>query len=202
MHATRRAILETLRSQDHATVNDLAECVGVKAITIRHHLNGLLADGLVKVEEHRQNVGRPVHIFSLSQKGRALFPRRYAVLLENLLNQAKDSISAPVGDIIQSLAAGISEELHDEFAALSPRQRMRRLIEVLAEQGFRMEWQKTEDGYQLVEHHCPYFAFGQRYPEICQIDEAVIRTAMDTEITKSTCLLAGDTVCTYILQNA
>jgi len=48
------------------TVNDLADLVGIKAITVRHHLNGLQADGLIAISEHRQSVGRPLHYYSLS----------------------------------------------------------------------------------------------------------------------------------------
>src|SRR5687768_13836849 len=73
MHTTRRAILATLKTLDQASVTDLADAVGVKAITIRHHLIAMLADGLIDQEEQRQALGRPLHVYCLSDKGRAMF---------------------------------------------------------------------------------------------------------------------------------
>src|SRR5262245_29934910 len=63
IHTTRRAVLDALRASGQASINELAEGIGVKAITIRHHLNGLQAEGLVEVEEKRQSVGRPLHVY-------------------------------------------------------------------------------------------------------------------------------------------
>jgi DeoR family transcriptional regulator, suf operon transcriptional repressor len=203
MHATRQAILDTLNKRSTAAVNDLAETVGVKAITVRHHLNALLADGLVVMEEQRQGVGRPLHVFALSQAGRALYPHRYTLWISSLLDQLKDTLAPSMVDhLIEALAKTVADDARAEFADLPPRQRMRRLIDMLAQQGFMAQWQRTDEGKQLVELRCPYFAMEQRHPEICQIDEALIRSAMETEITKGSCLFAGDSVCTYILQNA
>ncbi len=66
MHPTRQAIVRALKSFRQATVKDLADTVGVKAITVRHHLNGLQAEGLVDVREQRQSIGRPLHYYSLA----------------------------------------------------------------------------------------------------------------------------------------
>jgi predicted ArsR family transcriptional regulator len=117
MHTTRRQILQTLKGIDRATVYDLADAVGVKAITIRHHMTALLADGLIEMEEKRQSLGRPLHMFSLSLKGQALF-------------------------------------------------------------------------------RCPYDALSG----FCQIDEAVIRAALDAGAQKIACLLSGDGTCAHLLR--
>src|SRR5690242_5770333 len=137
MHATRQAILDTLNTHPNATVNDLADVVGVKSITVRHHLNALLADGLVIMEEQRQAVGRPLHVFALSQAGRALYPHRYTLWISNLLEQLTETLApSAVEHLIDALIKNVAEDAHAEFADLQPRQRMRRLIELLTQQGF------------------------------------------------------------------
>jgi predicted ArsR family transcriptional regulator len=115
MHPTRQAIVRALKLRGHTTVNDLADLVGIKAITVRHHLNGLQADGLIEIREHRQSVGRPLHYYSLA---------------------------------------------------------------------------------------CPYFSWGKRHPENCQIDAALITPPNDAELPGGSCLLAGDSACTYNFQSA
>src|SRR5690606_974123 len=52
--STRWLVVRALRARGNATVNDLAEAVGVKPVTVRHHLTSLHAEGLVEVQEERQ----------------------------------------------------------------------------------------------------------------------------------------------------
>lgn len=203
MQTTRQAVLQALQLMGRASVNDLAESVGVKAVTVRHHLNGLLADGLVQVEEQRQPVGRPLHYYSLSAQGRAGLPQQYNLLIGKLLDQMKVSLSpSMVNKLMDSLADAIAQDIREEVADLEPHQRMRHLIEILEREGFVAHWQQTDEGIRLVEIQCPYYNVGQRHPEICQIDETLIRTALDAEVKRNSCLLTGDNVCTYILDNA
>ena len=90
MRGTRQAVLETLKEHGRASVSDLAAAVGVKTVTVRHHLHTLQADGLVGVEEERQGVGRPRHIYSLTEAGQSLFPQKYHVLAERMLDAEMD----------------------------------------------------------------------------------------------------------------
>lgn len=205
-HSTRRATLEALRAVGQATVGQLAEIVGVKDITIRHHLTGLQAEGLVEVEERRQAVGRPLHVYRLTEQAESLFPQKYHVLVERLLDQVKSNLPPETVEmLINSLAQSLAEDVRREFERVPAAKRMSRLIEFLAREGFLAQWQRTTDGLQLVEYHCPYYFVGQRHPEICQIDEAMIRVALNSEVAKEACLLSGDPACKFVLipdQNA
>lgn len=56
----RQQVLEALRgSKKPKTVNELARTIGVHGNTVRFHLESLLADGLIEIEE-RDPVNRPV----------------------------------------------------------------------------------------------------------------------------------------------
>lgn len=203
MHSTRRAILQALHTEGQAAIKDLADRVGVKAITIRHHMTALLADGLVAMEAQRQSVGRPLHVYSLSEKGQALFPPRYSQIISRLIGQFKESLSPASTDaLVESLTDDLSEYNRTEIAHLPLRQRVRHLIKLLTRDGFAAQWQQTDEGLRLVEHNCPFYTLGLEHPEICQIDEKLIRTALNVEVQKTNCLLAGDNACTYLLRNA
>ena len=70
MSETRENILKTLFRKPNATVNELADEVGINAISVRHHLISLQADGLVESEERRHGVGRPRLLYRLTDRGR------------------------------------------------------------------------------------------------------------------------------------
>jgi len=200
VHNTRRAVLEALRTAGSATVAQLSERVGVKAITIRHHLNALLAEGLVDSEEQRQTVGRPLYLYRLTPSAENLFPQKYHQLVERLLDQVKLSLPPEtVDNLIKSLAKSLAAELQVDFDSLPEPDRLNRLIDLLAREGFMAQWRRTPHGVELVESHCPYYAVGQRHPEICQIDEELIRLALKAQVTKEACLLTGDPACKYVL---
>jgi DeoR family suf operon transcriptional repressor len=199
-HTTRQAIIDTLKVTQHATVNELAEAVGVKPVTVRHHLNVLQAEGLAAARERRQPVGRPIHVFFLTEKADGMFSQKYRVLVERLLDQLKDRLpEAAFEALIADLAGAIADEFRSELASLPQKARMNRLVEILEGEGFIAEWGITEDGIELVEHHCPYYHIGQRHPELCQIDHALIHVAMGGRVEKASCMLEGDRACTFLL---
>ena len=59
MKSTREKVLNTLASNPRSTIIDIANSVGINAISVRHHLTSLQADNLVSAEEERHGVGRP-----------------------------------------------------------------------------------------------------------------------------------------------
>ena len=200
IHTTRRSVLDALRASGQASINELADTIGVKAITIRHHLNALQAEGLVEVEEKRQSVGRPLHVYRLTAQADSLFPQKYHELAERLLDQVKQTFPPEtVETLINSLATSLAEDVRREFESLPTEERQRRLIDRLAQEGFLARWRHGTDGLELVEYHCPYFRVGQRHPEICQIDETLIRVAMNSDVSKEACLLSGDPACTFVI---
>ncbi len=201
-HSTRQAVIEALKAVGQATVNQLSQMVGVKTITIRHHLNGLLAEGLIEQQEKRQTVGRPIHIYSLTEQAESLFPHQYHRLVERLLDQVKEKLPPEtIQMLMNSLASSLVSELQRELEQVPVEARMSRLVALLSQEGFLAEWERSDNGLRLIEYHCPYYFIGQRYPEICQIDETMIRLAMGAEVAKETCLLDGDSTCEFVLRN-
>ncbi len=201
-HSTRWAVIKALRGYGQASVSELAGAVGVKSVTIRHHLNSLQAEGLIEVEEQRQAVGRPVHLYRLSEKAERLFPQTYQLLVDGLLDQIKATLPpAEVQRLIGALAGALADDLRHELAGLPPDARRERLVEWLERRGLTARWRQSEDGLELVKYHCPYHAVGQRHPELCQIDEMLVGVVLDAEVERATCLLSGDAACTLVLHD-
>ena len=77
MQSTRQEILEILKEDKQATVEDLAERLQLTPMTIRHHLNVLQAQNLVTTATVRrsQKVGRPRLVYTLTAAADDLFPQ-------------------------------------------------------------------------------------------------------------------------------
>ena len=85
MQATRQEILDYLRRNRRATVKELDRHLGLTSTGVRQHLTVLEREGLVDAEEERSRVGRPALVYSLSDRGDALYPKRYEQLANVLL---------------------------------------------------------------------------------------------------------------------
>ncbi|HVO41471.1 MAG TPA: winged helix-turn-helix transcriptional regulator, partial [Aggregatilineales bacterium] len=109
MHDTRRAVLDTIKTQGRATVVSLAEALNLTPIAVRHHLTSLESEGLVGVEVERHHVGRPRHIYTLTEAAQHYYPNKYHVLVDRLLSELKTTLSvAQVESMIDRMAADVA----------------------------------------------------------------------------------------------
>jgi DeoR family transcriptional regulator, suf operon transcriptional repressor len=200
MISTRDRIVQTLLNHPKSTINDLAEAVGINGISVRHHVNSLLADGMVTVEEVRHGVGRPRQVYFLSEKGLEQFPTRYLRLTNRLLDQIKDTLPAPtVHALFQQMASDIAADSALRVKSFSLEQKLEVIKELLSQEGFSVEWERHGDEYHIHEITCPYYHIGQAHPEVCTVDQALISTVLSIPAEKINCVLSGDTHCTYVI---
>lgn len=199
--STRETILKTLRTQGKCTIKDLAEAAGISPVSVRHHIANLQADDLVNVEESRKGVGRPVHLFSLSEKAAELFPGRYLRLTNRLLEGLKDSLpEEQVHELFSSIASSMANNHLEELSRLPLEERLQGLLRLLSEEGFEAEIEQQDDHVLIRELSCPYFRIGVSHPEICMIDQTFIANALSVPVERVECLLDGDSLCTFSIQ--
>jgi len=190
--------MRTLRGRGRCTVTDLAEASGVTPVSVRHHLANLQAEGLVHAEEVRHGVGRPRHVFSLSDNGLDHFPSRYFHLSQRLLTEIKEQMPAgQVGDLLTGVAHSMADSYASELEPLPLPQRLDRLVQLLTDEGFSADLQRQGDHVLIRELSCPYYRIGQQHREVCMIDQSFIATALSLPVERVTCLLDGDVHCTF-----
>ena len=200
MKSTRDRILQTLLHQPRASINKLAEAVGINPISVRHHLTNLQMEGLVDAQEERHGVGRPRLVYVLTQEGMERFPTRYLRLTTRLLAQMKESMPQPmVSKLFTQVAEDLAAEYTEQLKGLSMEERLETVKTLLAEEGFTVEWEKTEDGYRIHEITCPYFQIGQNHPEVCTVDQTLISRMLAVPANKVECILSGSAHCTYVV---
>lgn len=200
MKSTRERILQTLLSHPRSTINDLAEAVSINAISVRHHLTSLQADGLVTAEEERHGVGRPRLVYLLTEKGLERFPTRYLRLTTRLLDELKETLPPQaVRSLFAKLGTDLAGDYSDQVQDLPMEERLNLIKELLAEEGFTVEWEKHGDQYHINEITCPYYHVGQSHPEVCTIDQTLISTVLAVPAEKIHCVLRGDAHCTYVI---
>jgi predicted ArsR family transcriptional regulator len=197
---TRDRILDTILENQRCTINDLADAVGINPISVRHHIIKLEAEGFVTSEEERHGVGRPPKVYFLTEAGMEKFPTRYLLLTNRLLYQLKNNLpKETVNDLFSKMAAEVVESFAGDvdLSALPMEQRLESLKELLAEEGFSVEWEKSGDEYLIHEISCPYFRISENHPEVCTVDETLISHLLMVPAQRVNCVHSGDAHCTY-----
>lgn len=201
MKSTKDRILQTLLRKPKLTINELAEAVEINPISVRHHLSNLEKEGLIAAEEERHGVGRPRLVYSLTEDGMERFPTKYLRLTTRLLAQMKESMPGPV---VAQLFNQVAEDLASQYAAdikgLNMEERLDFVKELLAQEGFTVEWELKDGQYEIHEISCPYYQIGVAHPEVCTMDQTLISKMLAVPANKVQCILSGGTHCTYVVQ--
>ena len=203
MKSTRDKILQTLLQNPRSTIITLAEAVGINPISVRHHLTNLQMEGLVEGLEERHGVGRPRLVYVLTDEGMERFPTRYMQLTSRLLSQMKDTMPGPVvTNLFNQMAEDLVSKYSSDVQSLSMEERLNLVKEILAHEGFNVNWEKKDGQYQINEVSCPYYQIGVAHPEVCTVDQTLISKMLALPVNKVQCILSGATHCTYVIQNA
>ena len=201
MQPTRKAILDILKEQGQATVDELAEQLGLTPMTVRHHLNVLQSQGLVVATQlrYRQSAGRPRHVYTLTEEGNDLFPANYHGLAVRLLDEIKEMVGE---DKLQEILCRIGEKLASEapdMQGLPIAERVARVADFLTDKGFISRWEKVKDGYALYQFNCPYRRVSRDHAEVCHMDRALISTLLGVELKRVNGMASAEEHCTYFI---
>lgn len=217
MHGVRRHILELLKERSTATVAELADWLGMAPVSVRHHLDILQGDNLIRVQrlERSGSVGRPQQVYALTDEAAGHFPNNFALLAANLVRQVKqvlppEQVEAVFRTLAQELAAEFGSEFGGECDCATPEaaeQRVRLVAEFLNARGYLASYEPacasvelTTDGdgnFLLHKHNCPYAGISGEHQELCQMDQTLVDTLFNRHCERIAHMGSHDRCCTY-----
>lgn len=203
MRSTSDQILLLLKSKGPAQTKAIAEAMGVTRQAARLQLEKLAADGLVAHATERMGVGRPRRSWFLTAIGDARFPDTHAQLTVEILEAVRGEFGEAglerlVSRRERATQVGYSQAL---AKAASLEERLTRLAEIRAAEGYMAEWSATPDGaYLLVENHCPICAAAAACHGFCRSELALFRDLLaPATVERAEHILAGARRCAYLV---
>ena len=205
----RRALLIRLRHDGPSSPEDLATALGVSRTGVLQQLHALETAGLVSRQAVRHGVGRPRHVYDVTDAAQDLFPTNYDGLASGLLA----AIRAIGGE---ELVDGVFEErrrmtrdrIRQRMAErLTPGARLvdraRELAVIQDEQGYLAETLIGADGViRLVERNCAIHRVAAENGAACQAELDLFREILGPDVVRETHIAAGDRCCTYRIGRA
>lgn len=200
--SSEERILYLLKSRGPQTAADIAGRLEMTSVGARKHLQRLEQEGLVGFEARRETVGRPKHVWSLTEAGHGRFPDAHSDLTLDLLRAVRREFGET--GLERLIARREAETLAAYREALEDCANLQERVEGLAalrgREGYMAEWRAEDDGsFLLVENHCPVCAAARECQGLCRSELEVFQAVLgaEVEVTRGDHILAGARRCAY-----
>jgi predicted ArsR family transcriptional regulator len=169
MTTARQRILAYFAKSRTASTREIARALKMSPATVRHHLRVLAADGRLELmsARGRDRRGRPEKVYSLP---RAALGDNLATLSDALLRESGGGIR------VEALAKYLVGD--SQLTAQPLAKRLNFTVEKLNQMSYHARWEAGSEGPRVVFAHCPYAKIIDRHPELCHMDQAVLKDLM------------------------
>jgi predicted ArsR family transcriptional regulator len=200
---TRRQILNYLKQRGRATVEEIATAIGITSMGVRRHLLALENADLVGMQLERRPMGRPTHVYQLTESAEALFPQTYHQLALQILDsivelEGEHKLAQLFERRKQKLLAAYADRLRGKDLA----GRVAAMAQIMTENGYMAEWKEIEGGYAIVEHNCAISRVAQCYSQACDCELEFIKELLGphVDVTREFHIASGDACCAYVIR--
>jgi len=169
MTTVRQKILAYFNKTRSASAREISRALKMSTATVRHHLRLLASDGRLEMTSVRglDGRGRPEKVYGLP---RSALGDNLAALSEALLTEAGPAVQ------MEALAKHLMRD--SNFASQPLARRLNLTVEKLNQMNYHAHWEAGSEGPRIIFSHCPYAAIIEKHPELCKMDDALLRELM------------------------
>lgn len=191
MITARQKVLAYFNKSRTASAREISRALKMSAATVRHHLRVLVTDGRLEMAPGRgqEGRGRPEKVYSLP---RAMLGDNLSALSDALLAEAGPGVR------METLAKHLVGE--SNFANQPLAKRLNLTIEKINQMNYHARWEAGPEGPRIIFNHCPYAAIIGKHPELCGMDEAMLREWMGLTVAQIfKAGKEGSSVCVFVM---
>ena len=202
MKTARDAILFQLKSLGEAQAETLARRLGISVQAVRQRLERLLAENLVAYSDRAHGRGRPRRLWLLTPAAVSLFPDTHAQLTVDLIGTIRSELGEPgLARLLHRRREQITAAYRKRFAREPDiAKKLTALADMRSAEGYMARVERlAEDGFLLVEDHCPICAAAMTCQGFCSIELAIFQNLLGAgwRIERQDHLLTGARRCSY-----
>ena len=197
-----RQILEFMQRTGAVTIKELESLLGVTTTAVRQHLIALQGEGYVVWQAVNDGVGRPRHVYKLTDKAREFFACNCDDLALTLLEEVfavegRERALMLLDRVGERLARRYTPGVRSNVL----QERVSELANVLEKRGVLTDV-AILDGEAIIlkTYNCPFHELAQEHREICEMDEKMIGAILGSEVNLSACLFDGHTGCSFVVR--
>lgn len=201
---TKDRLLHQLKKDYELSMKELMTYFSISEVAVRKQLQDLIRQGLIRKREVKAEIGRPMLIYALTDKGHHTFPNQYKVLPSELLADLEVSLGKKaVHQLLRERKDREERELQFHMEDASFPEKVEKLIDYQEEKGYMIEIETKETGdIELKNFNCPIYHLASNYQIICTNEKEMYRSLFpESEITSSSCMTKGGKYCCWQITN-
>lgn len=198
-------IVKLLVGKPPQSIASLAEEIGVTRTAISEHIKELLASGLVEQKvEKLSGRGRPRYVYRTTNVAmRFLFANPHCLVVPSIWRAIReeggDGLNAKV---LARVTSALIHHYSGFVTAKRPRERLRQMLEVLANEGALIEAVQEAGGKTvLYRRSCPYSSMADERRNVCRIDQALLSKLVGRSVRKTACRHEGAPCCAFLISD-
>jgi len=198
---SRDRILDLLlRSDEPLGAQALAVELRISRNAAHQQVVSLEREGLIERASAIPTKGRPSQGFRLSAAGKATFPRQYALLARQLLEELSKHLGpvelpAAMERIGKTLAGSLSAGIDQEKAIPS-------IASLMRELGYESKAVEGGDGLEIEAHNCVFHDLAMADQTICEVDLSLLRSLSGKDVEHRRCMARGERSCRFAFKPA
>jgi predicted ArsR family transcriptional regulator len=211
MQSTKEHILAHLKKSGGCTVDQLAGAFGLARMTIRQHLAVLERDALVASREERRRAGRPHLVFSLTDTGQELFPKRYDRLADLALQEVAWLDASEISGLgpeekkkllLRKMAERVYRQHEERVRGKELTERVSVVANILHEEGGFAEWKGEGHQYEIIDYNCVYRRVADTHQDVCDWHVALLGRLLGQEVDCTQYMSRGAECCRFVVREA
>jgi predicted ArsR family transcriptional regulator len=194
-------IIEYMQRNGSATIKDLEQLLGITTTAVRQHLTTLQAEGYIERKAVHTGVGRPHHTYAVTVKAQEIFGCHCDDLALTLLEEVfalegKEQTARLLNRVSNRLASKYERSVRSNLLV----ERVGELAGALYQRGVLTDVQTNDDNtFTLHTYNCPYHELAQDHREICEMDEAMLRQVLGSDVNLTNCMMDGHQGCSFVV---
>ncbi|MBD1926586.1 iron-sulfur cluster biosynthesis transcriptional regulator SufR [Trichocoleus sp. FACHB-90] len=203
--STKQDILQHLLKTGQASAQELADALEISPQAIRRHLKDLETEGLIIHQQVQVGMGRPQHVYELSQEGRDRFPSRYGEFAVDFLDTLTETLGyEQASTVLRKHWERKAMEYRVRLGKGNLRDRVAKLVELRKAEGYMAEWYPVPESdcqFILTEHNCAISHVASSFPSVCGHELEMFAAALQNcKVERTHWIVNGEHRCGYLIK--
>lgn len=194
-------IIDIIKREGAVTAKQVALRLSITTMGARQHLQSLENEGFLRFEDIKVKIGRPNRHWLLTRKGHAHFSDRHADLTIQFIDAIENVFGVEgIHKVAKERELTTLANYQNHLMGLQGlEQKLIRLAELREQDGYMAEYHKCDEGFILIENHCPICQAATRCEALCQSEINVFQALVgDTvQVERDEHIVAGARRCVY-----
>lgn len=197
----QRLLTKLLEAKSGLMIDELAAGLEITRSAVKQHLAGLQRAGYVQQASSRKTGGRPGFIYTLTESGIDLFPKRYSWFSRVMFESLRKTIGAErFGTYMYELGVDMSAAAIPRLVGKTRTERVVEIVKIMNETGFAARVVSPGKGEKIPRIECKNCVFhdlSKDYIEVCQFDLGFLSGLMGAPIEHQDCMQRGGNACRF-----